>query len=166
MSGFVEPVLLTGQSGVSLEPLREDHVPEIEALAADGELGGLWFTAAPKAGAAAQWVAGRLAAQTPHTGLTFVVRDRSGAIVDGTPSGACCVASSSVPSFEGDMPWKIRPASDWPPRSKEYCLLWSPWSTSSLTSGNCSALVFGMGSAAPQLTPRLSNAFANAFSWA
>ncbi len=81
MSGFVEPVLLTGQSGVSLEPLRDDHVPDIEALAADGELGGLWFTAAPKAGAAAQWVAGRLAAQTPHTGLTFVVRDRSGAIV-------------------------------------------------------------------------------------
>lgn len=81
MSGFVDPVSLSGERGVSLEPLRDDHVAEIESLAADGELGALWFTAAPKAGAAAQWVAGRLAMQTPQTGLTFVVRDHSGAMV-------------------------------------------------------------------------------------
>ncbi|MCG7593127.1 GNAT family N-acetyltransferase [Mycobacterium sp. PSTR-4-N] len=81
MSGFVEPVQLTGERAVSLEPLRDDHLAEIEALAADGELGALWFTAAPRAGAAAQWVTGRLAVQNPQTGLTFVVRDRSGAIV-------------------------------------------------------------------------------------
>lgn len=39
MSGFVEPVTLTGERWVSLEPLRRDHVSEIAAVAADGELG-------------------------------------------------------------------------------------------------------------------------------
>ncbi|TRW82099.1 GNAT family N-acetyltransferase [Mycolicibacterium sp. 018/SC-01/001] len=81
MSGFVEPVHLTGERAVSLEPLRADHTAEIEAAAADGELGGLWFTAAPKAGAAHEWVAARLAMQTPDTGLTFVVRTRGGDVV-------------------------------------------------------------------------------------
>jgi N-acetyltransferase len=84
VSGFVEPVTLAGERWVALEPLAPEHVPEIEAAAADGELGGLWFTAAPKAGAAEQWVAARLAAQTPATGLTFVVRDRAGALVGST----------------------------------------------------------------------------------
>ncbi|MEW5813626.1 MAG: GNAT family protein [Actinomycetota bacterium] len=81
MSTFVEPVVLTGGRGVSLEPLCDDHRAEVEALAADGELGGLWFTAAPKAGAAGDWVTARLAVQDAQTGLTFVVRDRTGAMV-------------------------------------------------------------------------------------
>ena len=81
MSGFVEPVTLTGDHWVRLEPLTRVHLPEIEAAAADGELGELWFTGAPKAGAAADWVDMRLAAQTPDSGLTFVVRGRDGALV-------------------------------------------------------------------------------------
>jgi N-acetyltransferase len=81
VSGFVAPVTLTGQRWVTLEPLAREHLPEIEAAAADGELGGLWFTAAPRAGAAGQWVDARLAVQTPATGLTFVVRDRDGALI-------------------------------------------------------------------------------------
>ncbi len=81
MSGFVEPVLLVGARWVRLEPLTREHIPEIEAAAADGELGKLWFTFAPKAGAAGDWVEARLAAQTPDTGLTFVVRGRDGALV-------------------------------------------------------------------------------------
>lgn len=81
MSGFVEQVTLTGDRWVTLEPLTREHLPEIEAAAADGELGSLWFTAAPKAGAAADWVEARLGVQHPDTGLTFVVRGRDGALV-------------------------------------------------------------------------------------
>ena len=81
MSGFVESVNLPGQRWVTLEPLTREHLPEIEAVAADGKLGRLWFTGAPKAGAASDWVDLRLALQTPQTGLTFVVRGLDGALV-------------------------------------------------------------------------------------
>lgn len=81
MSGFVEPVTLIGEHWVRLEPLAREHIPEIEAAAADGELGRLWFTAAPKAEAAGDWVEMRLAAQQPASGLTFVVRGRDGGLV-------------------------------------------------------------------------------------
>lgn len=81
MSGFVEPVRLAGDRWVTLEPLTREHLPEIEAAAADGELGRLWFTGAPKAGAAGDWVEMRLALQKPDTGLTFVVRGLDGALV-------------------------------------------------------------------------------------
>ena len=47
MSGFVEPVTLTGERWVSLEPLAREHVPEIAAASADGDVGSLWFTGAP-----------------------------------------------------------------------------------------------------------------------
>lgn len=81
VSGLVEPVTLTGDRWVTLEPLAQEHLPEIESLAADGELGRLWFTGAPKAGVAADWVQMRLALQRPDTGLTFVVRGRDGVLV-------------------------------------------------------------------------------------
>jgi RimJ/RimL family protein N-acetyltransferase len=81
MSGFVEPVTLTGTHWVRLEPLTREHLPEIAAVAADGELGRLWFTHAPKAGIAEQWVDTRLAVQKPDEGLTFVVRSLDGTLV-------------------------------------------------------------------------------------
>ncbi|KGI71119.1 GNAT family N-acetyltransferase [Mycolicibacterium rufum] len=81
MSGFVQPVTLAGERWVTLEPLRRDHLREIDALAADGELGRLWYTGAPKAGAAGQWLEARLAVQAPETGLTLVVRGRDGAMI-------------------------------------------------------------------------------------
>ena len=81
MSGFVEPVSLTGERWVALEPLSSEHVPEIAAAAADGELGRLWFTAAPAAEDVERWVDARLTVQTPDTGLTFVVRSLNGALV-------------------------------------------------------------------------------------
>lgn len=81
MSGFVEPVTLTGERGITLEPLAREHLPEIEAAAADGELGRLWFTAAPKAGRACDWVDMRLSVQRPDSGLTFVVRGHDGTLV-------------------------------------------------------------------------------------
>jgi N-acetyltransferase len=81
MSGFVEPVTLTGQRWVTLEPLTREHIPEITEAAADGELGALWFTAAPQSKAVEQWVDLRLAAQNPDEGLTFVVRRLDGTLV-------------------------------------------------------------------------------------
>jgi N-acetyltransferase len=81
MSGFVEPVTLVGDRWVTLEPLTGEHLPEIEAVAADGELGSLWFTSAPKAGAASDWLDMRLAVQKPDSGLTFVVRGHDGALI-------------------------------------------------------------------------------------
>ena len=81
MTGFVEPVTLTGRRWVALEPLARAHIPEIVDVAADGELGGLWFTSAPKAGAVEQWVDMRLSAQNPDQGLTFVVRDLEGTLI-------------------------------------------------------------------------------------
>jgi RimJ/RimL family protein N-acetyltransferase len=81
MSGFVEPVKLTGQRWVTLEPLAREHIPEIAEVAADGELGRLWFTHAPKADTVEQWVDMRLASQKPDEGLTFVVRSLDGTFV-------------------------------------------------------------------------------------
>lgn len=81
MSGFVQPVTLTGDRWVKLEPLTRDHVPDISAAAADGELGRLWFTAAPAPEMVEQWVDARLAVQTPDTGLTMVVRRLDGTFV-------------------------------------------------------------------------------------
>ncbi len=81
MSGFVEPVTLTGQRWVSLEPLAREHVREIETACADGDVGGLWFTGAPSPQTAAQWVDMRLGLQKPDTGLTFVVRRLDGTVV-------------------------------------------------------------------------------------
>jgi N-acetyltransferase len=81
VSGFVEPVTLTGQRWVTLEPLAREHVPEIAAAAADGELGDLWFTSAPKAEATQDWVEARLASQKPDEGLTFVVRSLDGTLI-------------------------------------------------------------------------------------
>lgn len=81
MTGFVEPVTLTGQRWVVLEPLTREHIPEIASAAADGELGTLWFTHAPKSGAAGQWVDMRLAVQSPDEGLTFVVRSLGGTLL-------------------------------------------------------------------------------------
>jgi RimJ/RimL family protein N-acetyltransferase len=81
MNGFVEPVTLTGRRWVALEPLARAHIPEIVDVAADGELGGLWFTSAPKADAVEQWVTMRLASQKPDEGLTFVVRGLEGTLI-------------------------------------------------------------------------------------
>jgi RimJ/RimL family protein N-acetyltransferase len=81
MIGFVEPVTLTGQRWVALEPLAREHIPEIADVAADGELGELWFTHAPRAEAVEQWVDARLASQQPDEGLTFVVRSLDGTLI-------------------------------------------------------------------------------------
>lgn len=75
----VEPVVLQGQRWVTLEPLTSEHAAEIAEAAAD--VRELWFTSAPTPETSDRWVAGRLAAQHPETGLTFVVRDTAGRVV-------------------------------------------------------------------------------------
>ncbi|OBI83297.1 GNAT family N-acetyltransferase [Mycobacterium sp. E740] len=107
MSGFVEPVELTGERWVTLEPLSRNHIPEIAAAADDGELGRLWFTAAPAAGAVEQWVENRLAAQAPDRGLTFVVRR-----LDGSFIGSSSYLNVDAPNrrLEIGNTWYVRPA--------------------------------------------------------
>jgi len=77
----VEPVALAGARWVSLEPLTVEHVPELAAASADGDVGRLWFTSAPSPETAAQWVDLRLSLQHPDTGLTFVARSFDGRVV-------------------------------------------------------------------------------------
>lgn len=75
----VDPVVLDGPDWVTLEPLTSAHAAEIAAASA--EVRELWFTSAPTPATADEWIAGRIAAQTPATGLTFVVRDKRGTLV-------------------------------------------------------------------------------------
>ncbi len=88
MSRFVEPVVLTGDQWVRLEPLRAEHIPDIEAAARDSDNGALWFTSAPTPGAAEAWVHRMIAMQEGDSGVTFVVRrldgDLAGAAVGST----------------------------------------------------------------------------------
>jgi len=86
MSRFVQPVSLTGDRWVRVEPLTLGHVPEIAAAAADSDNGALWFTAAPTAEQAAEWVPRMLAMQEQDQGVTFVVRRRSDDAVVGSTS--------------------------------------------------------------------------------
>lgn len=75
---FVEPVVLTGQRWVTLEPLTPGHVDEIAVAAADGDPGALWFTFAPSPHTAQAWVDTRLA---DPNGFTFVVRALDGTVI-------------------------------------------------------------------------------------
>ncbi|MBN3510349.1 GNAT family N-acetyltransferase [Mycolicibacterium nivoides] len=81
MGEFVRPVELTGQRWVTLEPLMTGHIPEIDAAAADGELGSLWYTMTPQPGGAAEWVQRMFELRAADDGVTFVVRDLDGKLV-------------------------------------------------------------------------------------
>ncbi|MHC9294983.1 GNAT family N-acetyltransferase [Mycobacterium sp. LTG2003] len=84
MSAFVTPVALTGERWVTLEPLTRAHVPEIDAAAADGELGTLWYTMTPAPGAAESWVERMLELRAADHGVSFVVRTLDGQLVGST----------------------------------------------------------------------------------
>lgn len=75
---FVQPVVLTGQRWVVLEPLTVAHVDEIAVAADDGEVGALWFTSAPSPESARHWVDARLG--DPSV-FTFVVRRLDGTLI-------------------------------------------------------------------------------------
>lgn len=61
---------------VVLEPLSVDHVPALEAAAADGELWKLWFTSVPAPGQMAAYVEKALAGQREGRMLPFAVREK------------------------------------------------------------------------------------------
>ncbi|KAA0107923.1 GNAT family N-acetyltransferase [Mycolicibacterium sp. P1-5] len=84
MSRFVEPVTLTGAQWVSLEPLRDSHVPELAAAAAD--VGELWFTSAPSPETTATWVSRMQTMQGSDDGVTYVIRRRTDGVVVGSSS--------------------------------------------------------------------------------
>ena len=70
---------------VALEPLTLDHVPALEAAAADGQLWQLWFTSAPAPGQTLGYVEKALQGQCAGVMLPFAVREqRSGEIVGTT----------------------------------------------------------------------------------
>jgi RimJ/RimL family protein N-acetyltransferase len=70
---------------VLLEPLGMQHVPDLEAAAADGELWNLWFTSAPAPGTARAYVEKALAGLAANLMLPFAVREKSsGEIVGST----------------------------------------------------------------------------------
>ncbi|MFA6229844.1 MAG: GNAT family N-acetyltransferase [Rhodanobacter sp.] len=79
----LNPITLRDEQ-VSLEPLRLDHVPALEAAAADGELWNLWFTSAPAPGQAQAYVEKALQGQAEGTMLPFVVREASSGDIVGT----------------------------------------------------------------------------------
>jgi RimJ/RimL family protein N-acetyltransferase len=81
---MLEPVTLENDD-VRLEPLTLDHVPGLEAAAADGELWNLRVTYVPPPGAMGAYVEKALAMQVAGDSLPFAVRDkRDGAIAGST----------------------------------------------------------------------------------
>ena len=86
MSRFVQPIPLVGPHWVSLEPLGDNHIPEIAAAAADGDVGALWFTGAPSPDTAAAWVRRMTAMQDADEGVTYVIRRRTDGVVVGSSS--------------------------------------------------------------------------------
>ena len=69
---------------VVLEPLSLDHVPALEAAAADGELWNLWFTSVPPPGQARSYVEKALQAQVDGLMLPFAIREKSSGDIVGT----------------------------------------------------------------------------------
>ena len=69
---------------VTLEPLRLEHAPALEAAAADGQLWNLWFTSAPAPGLAAAYVEKALQGHADGAMLPFAVRERSSGEIVGT----------------------------------------------------------------------------------
>lgn len=82
MSRFI-PVRLHDEH-VVLEPLGLDHVPALEAAAADGALWNLWFTSVPAPGHARSYVEKALQGQASGVMLPFAVREKSSNTIVGT----------------------------------------------------------------------------------
>lgn len=99
----VDPVALRGDHWVTLEPLTQEHASEI--VAATDDVRPLWLTSAPTAETADEWVAGRLAAQRPDTGLTFVVRDTAGRLIG---SSSYCHVDPANRRLEIGYTWYVQ----------------------------------------------------------
>jgi RimJ/RimL family protein N-acetyltransferase len=71
---FVEPVTLRG-GYVTLEPLAREHAPDLQRVAADGELWQLWYTSVPAPEATEAYVDAALRMREQLGAMPFVVRD-------------------------------------------------------------------------------------------
>jgi RimJ/RimL family protein N-acetyltransferase len=69
---------------VVLEPLSLDHVPALEAAAADGALWNLWFTGVPAPGETQAYVEKGLLGQAEGRMLPFAIREKSSGEIVGT----------------------------------------------------------------------------------
>jgi N-acetyltransferase len=69
---------------VRLEPMSEDHAPDLEAAARDGELWNLRITSVPAPGEARAYVAAALKGRDQGHMLPFVVRDVPGGKIIGS----------------------------------------------------------------------------------
>ena len=78
-----EPVVIEGR-GIRLEPLREDHADALAAVAADGKLWELWFTAVPAPEKTRAYIADALKGQRDGHMLPWIVRDASSGTVIGS----------------------------------------------------------------------------------
>jgi len=83
---WIQPVTLAG-THVRLEPLGAEHVPGLQAAAADGELWKLWYTGVPHADQAADYVRTALDLRGQGKAMPFVVKDAEGAVVGSTRLG-------------------------------------------------------------------------------
>ncbi|MFZ6648371.1 GNAT family N-acetyltransferase [Undibacterium sp. TJN25] len=78
------PFTLQGQE-VILEPLRQEHLADIQAAAADGELWKLFFTSVPSPDKTQAWLDIALTLQQEQKAFAFAVRHRaSGKIIGST----------------------------------------------------------------------------------
>lgn len=69
---------------VTLEPLSLNHVPALEAAAADGALWDLWFTSAPAPGRTLAYVEAALQGHAAGLMLPFAVREKTTGAIVGT----------------------------------------------------------------------------------
>lgn len=69
---------------VLLEPLGLQHVSDLEAAAADGELWNLWFTSAPAPGEAKGYIEKALKGLADNAMLPFAVREKTSGDIVGT----------------------------------------------------------------------------------
>jgi RimJ/RimL family protein N-acetyltransferase len=79
-----QPVTLEGH-GLRLEPLSYDHLDDLLAATADGELWKLWFTSVPEPGQTREYIATALAGQEAGHMLPWAVRElASGRVIGST----------------------------------------------------------------------------------
>jgi RimJ/RimL family protein N-acetyltransferase len=82
MPRWIEPVTLQGRH-VRIEPLSEDHLDDLVAAAADGELWKLWYTSVPDAQSMKAWIAAALKQRAEAGAMPFVIRRTDDAKVVG-----------------------------------------------------------------------------------
>jgi RimJ/RimL family protein N-acetyltransferase len=77
------PIVLE-RDGIRLEPMTAEHASDLAAVAADGKLWELWYTAIPEPAGLAKYVADALAGQENGVMLPWIVRDVARNAIIGT----------------------------------------------------------------------------------